>query len=489
MFRKPTRLLAGLMLLGLLGTAIVAAPAGATVRSQSETQGVTDDEITVVALVSDLDGLRSKGFNLPPKLTTGNLLKRWQGYADSFCQQLATEGTKGVKASGDSCTINGRKVVVKPAVWDPIDATTFDKACTQATQDNSPFVVVNGNGYRQSSLACITVDNQTPMFYGESVYGDLVKASGNRLVSLGLEAESNAATTASLLKKAQLADKTAKIGILSGNEPGIKAAGDALETELKKAGYNVAQKVEVNTLQADPTAINRESGAAVGTFQAAGVDTVMVLIPFTATSGYYQEQARSNAKFKNIIVDASSSLCTQFGASRTPAEVVGSPCITTWDTRALATKDGVKADNAFEAQCRAAFDKFANQKSQAGVPAGDVTAGGVTYTEDLPPNECTMMSVLIPAIAKAGKSVTWDKVYKNILKTGKGPAAYMSNGEGQFAKGKPYYATQVHVETLNTANADTAKDAKGTFNGCPAPVNCWVPVPVGEQEWFPVVQR
>jgi len=487
MFRKPTRLLAGLVCLGLLGAAF-AVPAGATSRAQS-TQGVTDDEITVVALVSDLDGLRSKGFNLPEKLTTANLLKRWQGYADSYCQQLAADGTKGVKASGDSCTINGRKIVVKPAVWDPIDATTFDQACTQATQDNSPFVVVNGNGYRQSSLACITVDNQTPMFYGESVYDELVKASGNRLISLGLSAETNAATTASLLSKAELAEKSAKIGILSGNEPGIKAAGDALEKELKKSGYDVVEKVEVNTLQADPTAINRESGAAVATLQAAGADTVMILIPFTATSGYYQEQARSAATFKNIIIDASSSLCTQFGASRTPAEVVGAPCVTTWDTRALATKDGVKEDNTFEAACRETFDDFSNQTSQAGVPAGDVTAGGVTYTEDLPPNECTMMSVLVPAIAKAGKSLTWDKVYKNILKTGKSDAAYMSNGEGSFAKKKPYFADSVHIQTLNTANAQTAKDANGTFNGCPAPVNCWIPVPVDDQEWFPIVQR
>jgi hypothetical protein len=487
MFRTPTRMLAGLMLFGLLGAAMVV-PAGATVRSGSA-QGITDDEITVVALVSDLDGLRSKGFNLPEKLTTANLLKRWSGYADSFCQQLADDGTKGVKVSGDTCTINGRSINVVPAVWDPIDATTYDEACTQATQDNSPFVVVNGNGYRQSSIACVTVDNQTPMFYGESVYDDLVKASGNRLVSLGLNAESNAATTASLLAKADLAPKTAKIGLLSGNEPGIKAAGDALEKELKKSGYDVVEKIEVNTLQADPTAINRESGAAVATLQAAGADTVMILIPFTATSGYYQEAERSNANFNNIIIDASSSLCTQFGASRTPAEVVGSPCVTTWDTRALATKDGVKEDNAFEAQCREDFDAFTNESSQPGVPAGDTTAGGVTYTEDLPPNECTIMSVLVPAIAKAGKSPTWDKVYKNILKTGKGPAAYMSNGEGQFAKKKPFYATQVHIESLNTANAQTAKDANGLFNGCPAPVNCWVPIAVDGQEWFPIVQR
>ena len=29
----------------------------------------------------------------------------------------------------------------------------------------------------------------------------------------------------------------------------------------------------------------------------------------------------------------------------------------------------------------------------------------------------------------------------------------------------------------------------GTFNGCPAPVNCFVPTLVDGQEWFPVVNR
>ena len=470
MFRTPARLVAGLALVGLLAAA-AAMPASATTRRQSDTQGITDDEIEVVALVADLDGLRSKGISLPEKLTTGNLLKKWQAYADAYGP------------------INGRKVVVKPAVWDPIDATTFDKACAQATQDNSPFVVVNGNGFRQSSLACITVDNQTPMYYGESVYDDLVKASGNRLVSLGLTAESNAATTASLIKKGGLVDKGTKIGILSGNEPGIKAAGDALEKELKKSGYDVVSKVEVNTLNADPTAQNRESAAAVATFDAAGVDTVFVAIPFTSNQGFYQELQRSGSDISTYILDASSSLCTQFGASRIPAEVAGTPCITTWDTRAVSTKDGVKKDNAFEAQCREDFDAALKETSQPGVPSGDLTAGGVTYVEDLSPNECTIMRTLLPAIEKAGKNPTWDKVYKNILKSGKGGAAYMSNGEGQFAKNKPYYATQVHVAELNTANAQTAKDANGTFNGCPVPVNCFVPTLIDGQEWFPVVQR
>ncbi|MFO1537459.1 MAG: hypothetical protein ACKOVH_06485 [Actinomycetota bacterium] len=487
MFRSPFRLLAGVVLVGLIGATMVA-PAGAAGRTQAQ-QGVTDNEITIVSLVSDLDGLRSRGFPLGAKLTTGNLVKRWQGYADAFCKAAAEDGIKGVKVSGNTCTINGRKVTVKPAVWDPIDATTFDKACIQATQDNKPLVVVQGNGYRQSSIGCITVDNKTPMFFGESVYAALNKASGNRLLTLGVEAEPNAKATVALIKKTDLIPGTAKICILGGNEPGLKAAADALDKELKAAKYTVSQRVDVNTLSADPTVQNRESGAAVATFKSAGCDTVFVVIPFTASAGYYQEAQRSNAGFKTLIFDAATSLCTQFGASRTPAEVAGAPCVTTWDTRAVPAKNAIKADNAFEKQCRTDFDAFMGGKSLPGVPAGDVTAGGVTYSEDFAPNECTIMSLLIPAIAKAGKKVTWDKVYDQVIASGKGPAAYMSNGEGQFTKGKQYYATQIHVQTLNTANANTAKDANGLFNGNPAPVNAWVPQLIDGQEWFPVNVR
>lgn len=461
----------------LVGLAVgAAALAGGVSASSASTHraaapGITDDEITIVALVSDLDGLRSKGFSLPPKLTTGNLLKRWQAYADAYGP------------------INGRRVVVKPAVWDPIDNTTFDKACTQATQDTKPFVVVNGSGFRPSSVGCITVDNATPMVLGESADEALFEASKGNLVSLGLSAEANARSTAALVEKSKLVPKTAKIGILTGNEPVTQTAGETLAAALESRGFDVASSIVVNTLPGDTAAMNRESAAAVATFKSAGVDTVFNLLPFVAATGYYQEAQRSGAGFSNLIMDSANSTCTQFSASRTPPEIAGAPCITTWDTRALPTKDGVKADSAFEKKCRTVFDDAFATTSQPGVPAGDITVGGVTYVEDLPPNECTIMSFLLPAIDKAGKNPTWAKVYRNILASGKGDAAYMSDGEGAFGKRKPYFATNVHAVTFNPASAQTAKDANGTFNGCPAPVNCWVPQLVDGREWFPVVNR
>lgn len=466
MIRRRARAFVATVVVGLVGSLAFVTPVGAASRAQQE--GVTDDEIVVAMVVADLDGLRSKGLIAQPKLTIANLAKNWQIYFDEFGP------------------INGRKVRLETVVWDPLDATTYDRACTEITQDIKPFVAVNSAGYRQSSVPCITVDGETPFLVGDPMYTELLKASGNRLFAMAPPADVAGATTAQVVAKQKLVPKSAKIGILSANEVGIKAAGDALEKQLEKSGYDVASKIEVNQLSADAALINRESGAAVETFRAAGVDTVFIGIPFTSSAGYFQEVKRSNAGFDNFIVDDSASMCSIFAASRIPLEAAGTPCVTAFDTRALPTKDGVKEDSAFDAECRATFDKGFGVSSQPGVPSGDVTANGVTYVEDMRPDYCTIMSVLLPAMKKAGKNLTWDKVAKNLEAIKSAPASYLSDDEGGFAKNKHYFANNVHVVTLNAANAQTPVDANGLFNGCPAPVNCWVPVLAADgKEWFP----
>jgi len=471
MFRTPTRLVV-LACAAALCTALLAVPGGASApRAQ---QGVSKDSVDVVVLVADLDGLRSQGINLPAKLTTGNLTARWKGYFDALGP------------------VNGRKIKVTPVVWDPLHAESFDPACIKATQDNHPFAVLNANGFRASAIGCIAVDNKTFTFFGESVYKQLQQAAGKKLVSLGVPAEQSAATGVAIINKQKYFPKSAKIGILSGNEPAIKAAGDTAEAGLKKAGYNIAQKTEINIVGQDSPKQAQDAAAAVATMKAAGVDTVVIVVPFTVNSAFIDEANKSDAGFKYMLIDASSSLCTQFGASRVPATIGNTtvPCVTTWDTRAVSAKNAVKKDNAFEAKCRQTMDAALHEKTQAGVPAGDVTdANGQTLTEDVAPNECVMADLFVKALKKAGKNPTTDKLYDAFLTLKSSPAAYMSNGTGGFGPNKPYFANQVHLETLNLASTSTPKDANGLYAGCPAPVNCWVPQPIGNSEWFPVQQN
>src|SRR6185436_2720531 len=147
------------------------------------------------------------------------------------------------------------------------------------------------------------------------------------------------------------------------------------------------------------------------------------------------------------------------------------------------TKDGVKKDTAAEAKCRTVFDKTFTETSQPGVPSGDIVTPTGTYVEDFASNECQIMNLLLPAIEKAGKKLTWAKVAKNLEKTS-GSAIYASGGEGSYTAKKHYFNDNVHLVNLAAANAQTAKDAAGLFNGCPAPVNCWIPQLIDGEEWF-----
>ena len=469
--RRSTRVCAGVIVV-VLSALLWTLPAGAgTHRAvRAAQQGVTKDAIEMVVIVPDIDSLKAKGISTTSRSSTGGFAKKFTTYVDAFGP------------------INGRKVDVKTVGWDPIDPTSYDKACTSATQDNKPFVVVNGTGYLTSAIPCIAVDNKTPFVYGDMSYAALDKGSGKNLVSLREPVEDTALTAADIVAKAKLIPKTAKIGILSNNVPSLKAAGDTLEAALKKRGYDVVSTVEVNGLSSSLGQIQQAATAAVATFQAAGVDTVFHDQSFQAVSSFFSEADRTGAGFKEFAIDTQANGCSPGGsaAGNLVASAGGMLCISPWAGRTKPDKSGLLTDTAFEAKCRKEYDAATGLKSAPGSPSGDITVNGVTYSEDFPAPECNLANVLLPAIKKAGKDLTWDKVYANILNTTKAPMAYGSEGQGGYGKNKKYLPTQAHVMELTVANKDTPKDANGLFNGCPVPANCWVPKLINGQEWYPI---
>ena len=158
-----------------------------------------------------------------------------------------------------------------------------------------------------------------------------------------------------------------------------------------------------------------------------------------------------------------------------------------FDTKATPTKNGIKADTEFEAKCRTIFDAGFGAKSTPGVPAGGLTdASGTFLFEDIPAGECTMSYLFVQALKGAGKNPTNASLYDSFLKITKGPFAYESDGEGAFGKNKNYYATKMHLETIQNVPTGTAKDpATGLYNGCPAPRTCFIPVLINGQGVVP----
>ena len=139
---------AGFVIFGMVA-ALSAVPATARTRTvvPAAQQGVTKDEIQIVLVTPDIDALKAKASSRGS--SNASFAQKFTAYVDAFGP------------------INGRKVVVKQIGWDPIDPTSYDRVCTEATQDNKPFVVVNGTGYQTASIPCISVDNKTPFVYGD----------------------------------------------------------------------------------------------------------------------------------------------------------------------------------------------------------------------------------------------------------------------------------------------------------------------------------
>ena len=190
------------------------------------------------------------------------------------------------------------------------------------------------------------------MFYGDSSYSQLITASGKKLVTMGLPAEVSAASAASVLVNTKQIPKTAKIGILSGNEPAIKAAGDSAEAVFKKAGYNIANKTEINVTGQATADQLKDATAAVATMKAAGVTDVIVTVPFTVNTGFFNQAAASGVTFHYNLVDYGGSLCTQFGASSVPATAAaaGMSCVTIFDTKATPTEERHQAGHGVRGQ-------------------------------------------------------------------------------------------------------------------------------------------
>ena len=239
-------------------------------------------------------------------------------------------------------------------------------------------------------------------------------------------------------------------------------------------------------LVGDPGQLRTTTGQAALTFQAEGVDTVFNVESFNPVPSFFAEGQKVGYNPKMFAIDGQSTTCNDAGVSRFVMENADITCITAFDGGAGLDGKGKHTDNAFEAKCRSEFDAAWNLDSQPGSPSAGKTVNGVKYDEDFPPNECMLANLLLPAMKKAGKNLTWDKVQKNIMAVTKAPAAYMSGGEGGFSAKRPYYAKKMQFRKYVNAGTSTPQNPDGTFAGCPLPIPCLIPQTVDGQQRYPI---
>ncbi len=474
--RNRWRVLAALvMAFGLVAAACSSDDGGGDSSATTEAQeltasdtGVTADTIKIGVGVADLDGLRAAGISLPAALTTANLATRMTSYFDQW------------NAAGG---INGRMVEPVVLTWDPTKPATQDQFCADATVDNELFAVTVSSGLNNKTVDCL-LDAGMLTYFGE--FAAQASHDTELLITIPPPVETGASAGANAAIEAGIVSTGDVIGILAGNGPDQVAASAAAKQVFDDAGYTT-NAVEINTLQGDVGAINQETGTAAGTFRAAGVTNVMIVLPFTNQAGFYDA---AGSDFTITVLDTASANCTPFGASRAAAGAVGATCITVWDNQN--TADGeIREESDFEKDCRAHYDEvFAAEfptSSYPGVPSGQVIdlPDGTQISSDYDGFACTLANIMEGSLTGGGVDLTRDSAYQAALALGDVPIALASDGKGTLSEGKTFASDFVHSVTLTAASLDVPKSAGNTYNGCPAPVNCWVPT---SSDWFTIEQ-
>lgn len=452
--------------IALLATACSSGGGSGGDQSSQTSPGVTETEIRIGVAVADLDGLRASGLALAPALTTENLSKRITSYFDEW------------NAAGG---IQGRKVVPVVLTWDPIKPTTQEKLCAEATINNELLAFFNDGGMGTKYVQCIS-DAGVPVLFGNTA--PLAAYASGTLTTIAAPVEVMAAAGTQGAIDSGTITKTSKVGILNGNGPEHMASTAAAKKVLTSAGVPESNitTVNVNTLVGDTGVASAEAAAAVNTFKAAGVTNVLVGLQFTSSGGFWDNVTPTTYTY--TILDTASSNCTQYGAARVKSSAIGATCYTVFGDSV--TKDGkLREETAFEKSCRARFDALSAKtndfptKSYPGVPSGDTIklADGTVLSSDYPPNECTFMTMLQRAFTGIGtKALNRESLMSAIRNLGPVDVALASDGKGSQSPDKPYVSDYIHGDKLTGATKDTPRSADGTFNGCPTPTNCFIPV-------------
>ena len=294
---------------------------GAECSGPTAQQGVTDKEYDIVVLVADLDGLRAQGVSLPEKLTTGNLGERWQVFFDSYGK------------------VNGKTFNVIPVTWDPIDPTSFEDTCIKATQDNQPFAVMNANGYRQSSVGCITVDNDTFMFFGEGGYGELVRGVGQEPrdarrcpVRWRPRPRCRSPTSRSSSRRRRRSASSRR------TSPASRPQATPPRRSWRRPASTWSRRSRSTPSARTLPAAQRDAAASVATFQAAGADSIVVLVQLRHEPGVLRRGAEVGCGVR-VHARRRSQLAVHAVRRQphpdwsSPTQAV--PCVTTWGTRAV----------------------------------------------------------------------------------------------------------------------------------------------------------
>ncbi len=346
-------------------------------QASTSSRGVTATTITVAFPVANLVSL------------SGNI-----GFATDaeFGVQPAAIHTF-VNEVNDAGGINGRKIVPIIVNYDPTNETDMRSLCKQWTEGSPPvFAVLDGLGtWTGDNQLCITQEGHTPFIGQWTTVTDWTQLGSPYLWWTGPDQSDILKTVVQWGVSSGRLGPGIKVGILAGDRSSDQLAlHKYLLPDLTAAGITPM----VQTIPANPDDTAGTNSAApliVQRFKAAGVQSVIPLVPFNAFFPFLANETSDKYFPKLLLSDYESSINSSLGLIPFPYET------------ALEGQEGVTVETLGGTDAPV-------PESEGGYDPGVTACYGTWKAHNKP------VSTVSPYIEEQGPIVSWCQVIKLFAK-------------------------------------------------------------------------
>jgi len=288
------------------GSAATSSEITPVTQASTSARGVTAHAINVEFPVANLSALSGQ-FGFATDAEYGEQVKA----IDLFVNHINSTGG-----------INGRTINPIITSFDPTNESELHALCTDWTQGSPPvFAVLDGLGtWSGDSQLCITQQGHTPFLGQWSTVSNWITAGSPYLWWTGPDDAAIIRATVTWGHSSGLLGGSRKVGVIAGDRASDQQALEQyLLPDLKKVGVNPL----VVTIPAQPSetaATNSEAQLAVERFKAAGVTSLIPLVPFNAFFPVLSDETSQNYFPRLLLSDYESSIESGLGLIPVPFE-------------------------------------------------------------------------------------------------------------------------------------------------------------------------
>jgi hypothetical protein len=488
--------IAGVVVVGVvIGGVIVAVTGGSSKpTSPSTTTGTTGNSSAHVVSVDQAStssrGVTATSINVVFPVSNLTSLSSNFGFAgDAEFAQQNTAITTFVNAANADGGINGRKIHATIVPFDPTNESEMRSLCKQWTEGSpAVFAVVDGLGsYTGDNELCVTQEGHTP-FIGEwTTVSSWTQEGSPYLWWTGPDQADVLSTLVAWAKGAGLIGGTKKVAVVAGDRTSDQAAlNDYLLPDFRRAGLPTPLVETIPAGLSDSATTSAAAPLIVQRLQAAGIDSVVPLMPFNALFPYLQAEAQQKYYPKLLLSDYENSIGVTLGLIPTPyeSELNGQEGITTETLGGTDAPSTVVSRGGYDPGVENCY-KVWHAANPNPIPGQTLIHGekASPYIEEQGPiaGWCQAIELFADAAKKAGRDLnrrTFVEAMASIKNFAGTYSPLLSYGPTDFAGPTQYQVVQLHnnVPPSSECVLTYQKKTQGT---CWRVISSWRPLVKG----------